>query len=102
MQEQNDFREERKKEEPESMVIPVIHEQARISKEQAETARVKIQTKVTEVEKTINIPLLQENYEVKRVPVNQYVDAHPPVKEEGDEIIIPVVQEVLVVEKKLE
>ena len=83
-------------------VIPVVQEQATLTKEEVETAKVRIQKHVTEVEKTVNIPLLQEGYEVERVPINQYVDSYPQIRHDGDTIIIPVVREVLVVEKRLE
>lgn len=102
MEEQKDFRDDSKKEQAASTVIPVVQEQARVSKEEMETAKVRIQTRVTEVEKNLDIPLLQEGYVIERIPVNQFIEAHPPVREEGDTIIIPVVREVLVVEKRLE
>ena len=82
--------------------IPVVQEQARIDKTNIETAKIRIEKKVLEVDKTIDIPLLQEGYEVERVPINKIVESHPPVREDGDTIIIPVVREVLVVEKRLE
>lgn len=82
-------------------VIPVVQEQAHVYKQQIESAKVKVQTNITEVEKTLEIPLIKESYEVERVPVDQLVDEHPSIREEGDRIIIPVVQEVLVVQKRL-
>lgn len=82
-------------------VIPVVQEQVHISKEEIETAKVLVQTKVVEVEKTIDVPLMKEGYEVERVAMDQLIDTYPQVREEGDRIIIPVVQEVLVVEKRL-
>lgn len=85
----------------ETTVIPVVQEQAHIHKEQVESGKVHVQKKVTEVEKILEVPLMQEQYEVRRVPVDQLVDEHPPIREEGDHLIIPVVQEVLVVQKRL-
>jgi uncharacterized protein (TIGR02271 family) len=85
-----------------STIIPVVQEQASVGKEEIETAKVWIQKKVTEVEKNVDIPLLQEGYDVERIPINQYVDTYPQVREDGNTIIIPVVREVLVVEKRLE
>jgi uncharacterized protein (TIGR02271 family) len=101
MEEQKDFREERK-EEFTSTVIPVVQEQATVDKKTVESGKVRIEKKVVEVEKTIDIPLLKEGYEIERVPVNKIVDSHPSIREDGDIIIIPVVREVLVVEKRLE
>ena len=39
--------------------------------------------------------------EVERVPVDRIVDAAPAVRQDGDVTIIPVMEEVLVVEKRL-
>ena len=86
----------------EETVIPVIQEQARINTVQTNTATINVQKRVTEVEKTINIPLMREGYSIEKIPVNVFVETAPPVREEGDTIIIPVVREVLVVEKRLE
>ena len=46
---------------------------------------------------------MHEQYDVERVPVNQVVDTPPPaMRYEGDTTIIPVLREVLVVQKRYE
>ncbi len=90
------------KQEEASIVIPVVQEEATIQTHQQDTANIKVQKKVVEVEKQINVPLLQEGYSVEHVPINQFIDHTPPIRQEGDRIIVPVVREVLVVEKRLE
>jgi stress response protein YsnF len=45
--------------------------------------------------------LKSERVTVSRVPINRYVEAPPQVRTEGDVTIIPVLEEVLIVEKKL-
>ena len=85
----------------ETTVIPVVQEQAHVHKEEVTSAKVHVQTKVTEVEKSLEVPLMTENYEVKRVPIDQLLEEHPPIREENGHLIIPVVQEVLVVQKRL-
>jgi stress response protein YsnF len=42
-----------------------------------------------------------ETVEVTRVPVNREIDVAPSIRTEGDVTIIPVVEEVVVVEKRL-
>lgn len=49
----------------------------------------------------IGATLLREDVEIHRVPVNEYVEAAPPIRYEDDRIIIPVLEEVLQVEKRL-
>jgi uncharacterized protein (TIGR02271 family) len=41
-----------------------------------------------------------DRVEVERIPVNQEVDSPPEIREEGDTLIVPVVEEVLVVTKR--
>lgn len=88
-------------EQGDSTVIPVVHETAQVHKEVVESATVRVHKNVTEVEKSLEVPLVRENYEIKRVPVDRIIEEHPSIREEGNCIIIPVVEEVLVVQKKL-
>jgi len=86
----------------ESKVIPVIEEQLQISKEKVETGKFHISKKVHQEEVTENISVSEENVTIKRKEINQYVDTAPPaIRQEGDNTIISIVKEVLVVEKKL-
>jgi uncharacterized protein (TIGR02271 family) len=83
------------------LVIPVVEERARVEKRQRETGRVRV-TRHTETHtEIINEPRVQEQAEIQRVPINQVVEGPLPVRQEGNTTIIPVVEEVLVVEKRL-
>lgn len=85
----------------EKLVIPVIEEQAFFEKRVVESGKVRISKRVSEHEELIDEPLFREEVTVERVPVNQYVDQLPQVRHEGDVMIIPVVQEQLVMQKRL-
>ena len=86
----------------ENVVIPVIEEQLKIDKELIESGKVIISKKVNEYTQNIDIPIINEEVEVTRIEINPYVDTAPPaVRQEGDKTIIPILKEVLVVEKKL-
>ena len=65
------------------------------------TGRVRVRSETDTVETTARADLEGEALEVTRVPVDRPVDAPPPVRTEGDLTIFPVVEEVLVVEKRL-
>lgn len=85
-----------------SMTIPVIEEKLLIDKEIRETGRIKVEKKVHEIEEIVEIPVTNEESEVERVAVNQYINTPPPaIRQEGDTTIIPVLKEVTVVEKRL-
>lgn len=84
-------------------VLPVIQEHMVVTKEVVETGKVHIRKRVTEEEATINLPLIQEGYQIERVPGKKdLLTQHPPIRHEGENMIIPVVREVLVVEKRYE
>jgi uncharacterized protein (TIGR02271 family) len=81
--------------------IPLIEERARIEKEVVERGVVKIDTFITEHVETISDALTREEIDIRHVAMNLTVDAVPEVRQEGDVIIIPVVEERLVVSKRL-
>lgn len=92
---------EQKPHEP-NTVIPVIEEQLHIHKVWQETGRVQVSKTVTEEAVDYSVPLNQEEVIMERKAINQYVDTAPAASRyEGDTLIIPVLKEVLVVEKKL-
>ena len=85
-----------------NVVIPVIEEHLTVDKKEVETGRVTISKKVHSEQQMIDIPVVEEEVDVQRIPFNQYVESTPPaVRYEGEKTIIPILKEVLVVEKKL-
>ncbi len=85
----------------ESTVIPVIAEELHVGKRVVETGRVRIRKIVREHEETVDEPLMAEEVRVERVAVNRIIDAPVDVRHEGGRMIIPLMEEVLVVEKRL-
>ena len=84
-----------------SISINVIEEQVKVEKEIIEKGKVRIVKKVKEDAETITGPVLSEEVRIEKVPVNKLIENAPQVRYEGDTMIIPVVKEVIVVEKKL-
>jgi uncharacterized protein (TIGR02271 family) len=86
---------------PELKVIPVVEESLAVSKRIVDRGGVRITKLVHEQEELFDELLRQDRVTVERVPVNQPVDHAPAVRRDGDTLIIPVLEEVLVVEKRL-
>jgi uncharacterized protein (TIGR02271 family) len=82
-------------------VIPLAAEEVAVSKRAVETGRVRVARVTHEREQTIDELLTSVAVDVSRTPIGQPVDTIPSVREEGDTIVIPVVEEVLVVERRL-
>lgn len=86
----------------EPVVIPVIHEELEIGKRRVETgAGVRVHKEAREEEQVVDLPLMHEQVEVERVPVDRVLESPAAVRHVGDTIIVPVMQEVLVVQKQL-
>ena len=82
-------------------VIPLLAEEAAVSKQTVETGRVQVARTTHEREQVIDELLARQTAEIERIPIGQHVDTMPAVREEGDTIVIPIVEEVLVIERRL-
>jgi uncharacterized protein (TIGR02271 family) len=83
------------------VVVPLVAEEVAVTKEKRETGRVRVTTVARQHEELVDEMLAREQVEVERVAVGKAVAAIPAVREEGDTIVIPIVEEVLVVERRL-
>ena len=81
--------------------LPLLAEEVAVSKQVVETGRVQIARVTHEHEALIDELLARETVEIDRIPIGQHIDAMPAVREEGDTIVVPIVEEVLVVERRL-
>jgi uncharacterized protein (TIGR02271 family) len=85
----------------EPIVVPVLVEELEVQKRLVETGKVRITKVVHERETLVDEPLFHDNVAITRVPMQRVVDGPVPVREENGTTIISIVEEVLVVEKRL-
>jgi len=83
------------------LVVPVMVEELDVQKRRVTTGRVRISKVVHEREELVDEPLLREEVVIERVTINRFVDAVIPVRYEGDTMIVSLLEEVPVVEKRL-
>ena len=88
-------------EEQEVAAIPLVEERVKVAKREVETGRLRIQVSVEERQDDVEIDLASQDVEIERVAVNKAVTSVPSVRLEGNTTIIPVVEEIVVVEKRL-
>ncbi|HET6466976.1 MAG TPA: DUF2382 domain-containing protein [Geminicoccaceae bacterium] len=81
-------------------VVPLLEEQIEVGKRQT-TGRVRIATRTDERQELVRAALERDEVEIERVPVGREVDEVPAVREDGDTLVVPVVEEVLHVETRL-
>lgn len=82
-------------------VVPVVVEELEVGRRVATTGVVRVQKRVHEREQLVEETITREDVQIERTPVGRLVDAPPAMRNEGDTLIIPIVEEVLVVEKRL-
>ena len=83
------------------ITVPLIAEEISISRKIVNTGGVRVHKTVREDVQTINEPIVREHLDVERVAVNQFVETAPAVRYEGDVMIVPVLEEVVVTQKRL-
>ncbi len=81
--------------------VPIVEEQAVVHKQTMDGDSVTVQTRVGETTQWAQETLLEEDVSVLRKPKDQWISVAPEIREEEGVIIIPVVREVLHVEKRL-
>jgi uncharacterized protein (TIGR02271 family) len=76
-------------------------EELSVGKARTETGRVRVRVMTREHEEPVEVPLTHEHYEIERVAIGREIEAIPPRRQEGDVTILPVVEEVIVMRRKL-
>ena len=87
-----------------TITVPVVQEEVHVGVQQVDTGHgVRIHKTVSEQVHRIEETLLREAVSVTRVPVDKIVphSEAPQARQEGDTWIVPIMEEILVVEKRL-
>ncbi len=82
-------------------VLQLFAEEANVSRRTIETGRVRVATVTHTRDHLVDELLARTSVEVERIPVGRPIDAIPPVQDDADHTIIPIVEETVVVERKL-
>jgi uncharacterized protein (TIGR02271 family) len=81
--------------------IPLAEEDASVGVERKTTGRVRVSTVTRSFEEHVVTSVERSGVDVQRVPVDRVVEVAPEIRVDGDVTIIPVLEEVLVIEKRL-
>ncbi len=86
----------------EEIVIPVVAEELSIERQRVKRGTVRVHKRIATREEVVDEPTIREEIHIEHVPVNALVENEPPQpRTEGDVFIIPIIEEVLVVERRL-
>ena len=79
-----------------------MEENLRLGVSKIETGKLRAKKKVHDEDLIVSGPVLQDELTIERIPLNQYIDEAPPsVRYEGDTMVIPVIEEEVVVQTRL-
>jgi stress response protein YsnF len=81
-------------------IIPLHVEDVSVERRKVER-NVRVHVHTISHDHLVDEALARETIEIEHVAIGRAVDAAPPVREEGDVTVISVVEEVLVVERRL-
>jgi stress response protein YsnF len=81
--------------------IPLYAEDLTVSKLQAAGDMVRVSTVTRKHETFVDETLNHERVQIDRVPIGRQVDTIPPVRQEDDTTILSVVEETIVIERRL-
>lgn len=85
---------------PRTLTLPLLAEALVVARRRM-LSTVRVSTVTQERKQHVDEALTHERVEIERVPINRTVDAVPPVRKEGNTTILPVVEEVVMVERRL-
>ncbi len=81
--------------------IPLYFEEISVATRKVERGTVRVHVQTTTREEPVDELLTHERIEIERVAIGRRVDAVPPVRQEGGTTVFSVVEEVVVVERRL-
>lgn len=82
------------------ITIPVHEETLDVKRRKLE-GRVQVKKTVSERQEVVERPAVREEVQIERVRVDRPVDGPVPVRHEGDTLIIPLLEEEIVTQKRL-
>ena len=86
---------------PEKLTLQLHVEDISVTKRQLPAQRVRVTTATRTRDVLVDEPLTQEKVVITHVAVERYVDAVPDIRQEGDVTILPIVEEEIVVTRRL-
>ncbi|MBA3454187.1 MAG: YsnF/AvaK domain-containing protein [Deltaproteobacteria bacterium] len=81
--------------------VPVIAEIVTVGVRSVPRERLHVRRRVVTEQQIVETPIWTERIQVDHVPIGTFVERAPAARQEGDTLIIPCVEEVAVVEKRL-
>ena len=84
-----------------AVVVPIIEETLKVERQEVARGGVRVTKTVHEYDEMVDEPIVEDRADVERTPIGRFIDAIPAVRYEDGVTVIPVVEEVAVISKRL-
>ncbi len=84
-----------------SNTLPLAEEVLTVDKRVEDGRQIRVHTRVEHRQELLRETLQENVVDVQRVPIGEFVTEAPQIREEGDLVIVPVIEERIVVERRL-
>jgi stress response protein YsnF len=81
--------------------VPVVEEELTVATRQVAKGTVRVEVRTETLQEEVPLTIAEDAVAVTRVPIDRPVDAPPVIRTEGDTTILPILEEVIVVQKQL-
>ena len=82
-------------------IIPIVAERVEVGKRTVKAGKVRVRKTVEVGDEVVDTPLSRDELDVERVPIDRIVEGPVPIRQEGDTIIVPILEEELVVQVRV-
>lgn len=82
-------------------VVALAREELRVTRRVVDRGGIRVRVSVNEHDEAVDVLLREQDVEVERVPIGRVVERPPETRQEGDTLVIPIIEEILVVERRL-
>jgi uncharacterized protein (TIGR02271 family) len=84
-----------------SVTLPVVAEELVVGKRRVRRGAFRVRKAVRAREVVVDEPGVRDEVEIRRVAIGRPVTKSPGIRQDGDTLIIPILEEVVVVERRL-
>jgi uncharacterized protein (TIGR02271 family) len=81
--------------------LSLLSEELAVTKEEVETGRLRLVKRTQTRDATVDENLFRERAEIETVPIGRQIFEIPPIRQEGETTIVPIVEEVIYLERRL-
>jgi stress response protein YsnF len=86
---------------PGDQSVPLVEEELTVRTRQVAKGTVRLEVGTETLHEEVPVTVSEDVVSITRVPIDRPIDAPPPVRTEGDTIVVPILEEVILIQRQL-